>query len=201
MSSLRMKVLYALAALGLIAVSAVAPAVASAQPSSMSEAEATGDPAASAPVLATPEVFMYQGKQISEATFQKLGLACLQTGSEFLCKNSPSEFAGTDSPAPAGAQPTAPPPCGVVELWLYKDKQYEGPSVGYYNYYSWANVPTSMNNATSSYRTGTASAHLADFAEGGGYWFPGPTGYCEYMSNIAQGYPEWNDRISSMYRY
>jgi hypothetical protein len=197
---MRTKLAYVLATAALFALAALAPAVASAQPNSMAEAEATADPAASAPVVPTPEVFTYNGEQISEATADRLELACLQTDDEFLCKDSSDEFGGEASASP-NADPNAPAACGVVELWLYHDKQYGGASWGYYNYYSWANVNTAMNNATSSYRTGTASAHLADFADGGGYWFPGNTGYCAYMSNILQGYPEWNDRISSAYRY
>lgn len=197
---MRTKLLYVLATAGLLAMSALAPALASAQPSSMSEAEAVGDPAASAPVLPTPEVFSYHGEQISEATVEELELACLQTEGEFLCKDDSSEFGGESTMSPASAE-NAQAACGVVELWLYKNKQYGGSSWGYYNYYTWANVNTAMNNATSSYRTGTASAHLADFGGGGGYWYPGNTGYCAYHSNIAQVYPEWNDRISSAYRY
>jgi hypothetical protein len=183
-------------AVGLLA----AGTAAAAAPSSMPEAEATGDPAANAPVLAAPTEFEYKGDQISEATAVELELACLQTGSEVVCKNSTGEFDGAAaSESQRGV--SAPMACGVVELWLYQHKQYEGWALGYYNYYNWADIGAAYNNDTSSYRTGTASAHLSDFAQGGGYWYPGATGYCAYHSNILQVYPEWNDRISSRYRY
>lgn len=175
-------------------------AAGAAEPNSMSEAAAAGDPAASAPVVEPPAVFEYNGEQISEQTVGELELACLQTDDRFICKDSTSDFDGASaSKAREGA--TASSSCGVVELWLYRHKQYGGTALGYYNYYTWANVIPEMNNATTSYRTGTAKAHLSDFANGGGYWYPGNTGYCAYHSNVSQPYPEWNDRVSSRYRY
>lgn len=190
-----------LAALGVFGVGVASAA----EPSSMSEAREMGDPAATAPVLRPPEVFMYKGEEISESTWLEKELACMQTSERFICKDSEDEFKPVyrtrlrkKSKGKAVATMSA---CGTVELRLYRHKQYGGTVLIYYNYYTWTNVASGMNNATTSYRTGTAKAHLADFAKGGGYWYPGATGYCNYHSNISQPYPEWNDRISSMYRY
>lgn len=190
--------------IGMCMIGMLISGVAVAQPESMSEAKAAEDPAASAPVVAPPTTLTYNGEQISEEAAAKSGLACLQTTDEIVCKDSTSEFDGAAaaaSKAKGRKGATASAACGVVELWLYQHKQYGGWSLGYYNYYTWADIGAAWNNDTSSYRTGTASAHMSDFAGGGGYWYPGATGYCDYHSNILQVYPEWNDRISSRYRY
>lgn len=173
------------------------------EPQSMAEARAMGDPAASAPTHPAPEVRIYKGEEISEATWTELGLACMQTPSKWICKDSVSEFQG-DSAATAGRKKggaMASAGCATNALWLYRHKQYEGDAAGLSYFGSWWDMPATMNNAASSYRTGEGYAHLSDFGNGGGYWYPGDTGYCAYHSNIAQPYPEWNDRISSRYRY
>jgi hypothetical protein len=174
------------------------------EPGSMSEAEAMGDPAASAPSVDAPDVFIYQGDEISEKTASELELACVQSVEQYNCKDSEDEFgsgsAARASKAKSKKGASASAACGVVELWLYQHKQYGGWANGVYQYYTWFNLGPGYNNETSSYRTGTASAHMSDFADGGGYWYPGATGYCDYHSNILQPFPEWNDRISSRYR-
>ncbi len=176
---------------------------ASAEPNSMSEAEAIDDPAASAPTVVTPSVFIYEGEQISEDQVQALGLACLQGKTQFTCKNSTSDFDAESESVAArrGGKATASFACGVVALWLYQNIQYGGNSVGNVNFGAWFDVPPIMNNETTSYRTGEASAHLSDFSGGGGYWYPGDTSFCAYHSNINQVYPGWDNRISSRYRY
>jgi hypothetical protein len=169
----------------------------------MSEARAMDDPAASASVHSAPELIFYKGEQISEATWHELGLACMETRTKFVCRDSVSEF--DSSPIEAASRKkggaSASAGCPTNALWLYRDKQYEGDSVGLNYFGSWWDIGSNMNNQASSYRTGEGSAHLSDFAGGAGYWYPGNTGYCAYQSNIAQVYPDWNDRISSRYRY
>ena len=174
-----------------------------AEPESMSEARAMGDKAASAPTNAAPDVIIYKGEQINEATWTELGLACMQTRTKLVCKDTPSEFSGgssaTASRSKGGASASAG--CATNALWLYRHKQYEGDSVGLNYFGQWWDISSNMNNQASSYRTGEGYAHLSDFAGGTGYWYPGDTGYCAYHSNIAQVFPDWNDRISSRYRY
>lgn len=192
-----------LAGMCLVLLAMFGASAASAQPGSMSEAAAAGDPAASAPTFSTPSVFKYNGAQISEAQVGELELACLQFANEFQCKDSTSEFSPQPRSARAararhGAVASA---CGVNALWLYRHKQYEGTAIGLNFFLAWWDVPAEMNNATTSYRTGEGSAHLSDFGGGGGFWYPGNTGYCAFHSNISQPFPEWNDRISSRYRF
>lgn len=174
-----------------------------AEPHSMSDARAMGDPAASAPTNGAPDVILYQGKQITEDTWDELELACMQTRTKLVCKDSPSEFEGgaatTASRKRGGASASAL--CATNALWLYRHKQYEGTAIGLNYFAEWWDISSDMNNQTTSYRTGNGYAHLADFAQGGGYWYPGDTTFCAYHSNIAQVFPEWNDRISSRYRY
>lgn len=187
---------------------ALASFAAAAEPDSMSEARAMGDPAAEAPVLPTPGVITYKGEEIDEATSVKLGLACMQTAKAYVCKDSTDEFeAGEEAAASrkntrkGGARASAT--CGVNALWVYQHKQYEGWALGVgNNFYVWVDiVGAGTNDEVTSYRTGEASAHLSEGWNGNGWWYPGNTGYCSYHSNISQPYPEWNDRISSRYRY
>jgi hypothetical protein len=176
---------------------------ASADPGSMSEAEAADDPAASAPTVDTPSVFMYDGNQISESQVQESELACLQGKTQFTCKDSQDEFdvESESFAARRGGKATASDACGVVAIWLYQNIQYGGNSVGNVNFGAWFDVPPIMNNETTSYRTGEASAHMSDFSGGGGYWYPGDTSFCAFHSNINQVYPGWDNRISSRYRF
>jgi hypothetical protein len=189
-------------AIGLLA----AGNAAAAQPDSMSEAKAMGDPAASAEALPIPDVVTYKGQDIDEATSVELGLACMQTAKAYICKDSTEEFEAGDETAArrnTGKGAHASATCGVNALWVYQHKQYEGWALGVGNNFNvWVDiVGTGTNNEVTSYRTGEASAHLSDFWNGGGYWYPGATGYCDYHSNISQPYPEWNDRIGSRLRY
>jgi hypothetical protein len=179
-----------------------------AEPSSMSEARETGDPAADAAVLPVPDTVTYYGKEIDKAAAVELGLACMQTAKEYICKDSTDEFGSGDEAAAArrntrkgGAHASAA--CGVNALWVYQHKQYEGWALGVgNNFYKWVDIVGSgTNDEVTSYRTGEAAAHLSEHWNGNGYWYPGDTGYCSYHSNISQPYPAWNDRISSRYRF
>jgi hypothetical protein len=167
-----------------------------------------GDPAADAPTAATPEVILYEGKEIDEATSVELGLACMQTAKAYVCKDSTDEFE-TGGEAAASRKNTrkgaahASAACGVNALWVYQHKQYEGWALGVgNNFHVWVDiVGAGTNDEVTSYRTGEASAHMSESWNGNGWWYPGNTGYCSYHSNISQPYPEWNDRISSRYRF
>lgn len=200
------KVVAAILCLGALGLLSAGVAVA-AGPDSMSEARAMGDPAADAPVLPTPGVITYKGEEIDEATSVKLGLACMQTAKAYICKDSTEEFEAGDEAAASrkntrnGAHASAA--CGVNALWVYQHKQYEGWALGVgYTFGKWIDiVGTNTNDEVTSYRTGEASAHLSESWNGNGNWYPGNTGYCAYHSNISQPYPEWNDRISSRYRF
>ena len=166
-----------------------------------------GDPAADASVLPTPDVITYFGEEITEATVLEQDLACMQTAQEYICKDSTAEFG--DGGATASRKNTrkggahASMACGVNALWVYEHKQYEGWALGVgTNFHVWVDiVGAGTNDATTSYRTGEASAHLSEGWNGNGWWYPGETGYCAYHSNISQPYPAWNDRISSRYRF
>jgi hypothetical protein len=164
---------------------------------SKAEAQAEGNPAGTAPVVVTPSVFVFEGKQIPKGQVEGRKLACLQTATQFECKKSANEFGET----PPQEEGEVHPNCAVVSaLWNYQDKEYGGLSVGLGDRFVWVNEPEWMNNRTSSYRMGDYSGHMSDYGGGGGYWFPGDTSACAYMSNIAQYDPGWNDRISSRYR-
>lgn len=186
-------------ALCVAAVGLVGAGVASAEPNSMDEAVEMGDPAATAPVAPLASVWMYNGEELSEAEAMELGLSCLQTATQFTCKDSAEEVENLGGEGEEGGQ--ARLACGVFNLMLYRHKQYEGTAIALAYFNEWWDISGDMNNETTSYRTGEASAHLSDFSGGGGYWYPGATGVCDYHSNISQPYPQWNDRISSRYRF
>lgn len=190
------RLLPAAAALGML-IAMILGASASAQPLSKTEAQAEGNPAGTAPVVVTPRVFVFEGRQIPLGQVEGRNLACLQTATQFECKKSAGEFGGT----PPQEEGEVSPDCAVVSaLWTYQDKQYEGFATGLGDRFVWVDEPEYMNNRTSSYRMGDYSGHMSDYGGGGGYWFPGDTSACAYMSNIAQYDPGWNDRISSRYR-
>lgn len=172
------------------------------QPSSMSEARSEGDPAAVAPTFKTPAIFIYGGEEISEDEALGMGLACMQNPGSYVCKDSAGEFdEAASSSARRGVRASASAACGVTALWLYQHKQYGGVELGLGWFGGWYDLPAVLNNEATSYRTGEGRAHLSDFSGGGGYWYPGPTGVCDYHSNVSQPYPLWNDRITSRYRF
>jgi hypothetical protein len=180
---------------------AAATGSAAAQPNSMDEAKAMGDPAAGASVAPLASQWVYKGKEIPEARANQLGLACLQSSTQFTCFDTVAEMEGQASASRASTSAMlAECSGGAVNMVIYRHKQYEGTALGLALLNQWVDVPTEMNNATSSYRMGVKAGHFSDFGGGGGWWYPGATGYCDYHSNIAQPYPEWNDRISSRYR-
>ena len=187
------------AALCVVAVGLFGAGAALAEPGSMAEAEELGDPAASAPVAPLASVWMYNGEEVSEAEAMELGLSCLQTATQFLCKDTAEEVENLGENGEEGGQ--ARLACGVFNLMLYRHNQYEGTAIALAYFNSWWDISGDMNNETTSYRTGEASAHLSDYSGGGGWWYPGATGVCDYHSNISQPYPQWNDRISSRYRF
>ncbi|PKV82826.1 hypothetical protein [Streptomyces sp. TLI_146] len=72
-----------------------------------------------------------------------------------------------------------------------------GRTLSFYDRGSWQNLTDyGFNDETSSYRTGSCGAHLAEHIGGQGYWYPGNTNAWYSEGVLYQG---WNDRISSIY--
>lgn len=97
---------------------------------------------------------------------------------------------GADSVAMASTTCSTP-------LRLFADAGYGGRELDFYDRGYWQNLSTwSFDNQLSSYKTGACAVYLADYADGGGSWYPGNTGANHGESSMLSG---WNDRISSIF--
>ncbi|WP_424215819.1 hypothetical protein ACN20G_27080 (plasmid) [Streptomyces sp. BI20] len=81
-------------------------------------------------------------------------------------------------------------------LDLYGDGGRQGRNLKFYDRGYWQNLSAyNFDNQMSSYWTGACTAHLAENANGGGYWYPGNTGPNHIEDVLRSG---WNDRVSSI---
>jgi hypothetical protein len=102
----------------------------------------------------------------------------------------PTIIAGT---APAGVTGSCAAP-----LKLSWDSGGQGRVLRWYDKTTYfQNVPWDFNDEASWYETGSCSAHLAEHADGRGYWYPGYTGP-RHSENVRI---DWNDRISSIQNF
>src|SRR6266496_2950245 len=61
-------------------------------------------------------------------------------------------------------------------LRLFADASYGGRELDFYDRGYWQNLSTwSFDNQLSSYKVGACGVYLADYANGGGSWYPGNT--------------------------
>jgi hypothetical protein len=82
-------------------------------------------------------------------------------------------------------------------LRLFADASYGGRELDFYDRGYWQNLSTwSFDNQLSSYKIGACGVYLADYANGGGSWYPGNTSPGHDEPSMLSG---WNDRISSIY--
>jgi hypothetical protein len=82
-------------------------------------------------------------------------------------------------------------------LRLFADASYGGRELDFYDRGYWQNLSTwSFDNQLSSYKVGACGVYLADYANGGGSWYPGNTSAGHDEPTMLSG---WNDRISSIY--
>lgn len=95
------------------------------------------------------------------------------------------------------AAPTAATATCSTPLRLFADSSYGGRELDFYDRGYWQNLSTwSFDNQLSSYKVGGCGVYLADFANGGGSWYPGNTSPGHNEPVMSSG---WNDRISSIY--
>lgn len=81
-----------------------------------------------------------------------------------------------------------------LDLYQYTGKG--GRDLKFYDRGYWQNLSAySFDNSTSSYWTGACTAHLAENANGGGYWYPGNTGPNHQEDSMRSG---WDNRVSSI---
>jgi len=82
-------------------------------------------------------------------------------------------------------------------LRLYDDNWYGGRRLSFWDRGFWQNLGDyGFNDRASSYIVGGCFAYLAEHADGGGWWYPGPT--YPYAGEPVM-YSDWQDTISSVY--
>ena len=80
-------------------------------------------------------------------------------------------------------------------LRLYENTGYTGRRLSFWDRGFWQDLWLyGFDDQTSSYIVGGCYAHLAEYAGGGGWWYPGPT--YPYAAEPAMG---WPDFVSSIY--
>lgn len=110
-------------------------------------------------------------------------------------------------PAPTPTAPATPgvPTASVASygyscsssLRLYDHNWYGGRRLSFWDRGFWQNLSDyGFDDRTSSYIVGGCYAYLAEHADGGGWWYPGPT--YPYAGEPAM-YSGWQDTISSIY--
>lgn len=83
----------------------------------------------------------------------------------------------------------------AMPLRLYEHNWYGGRQLSFWDRGYWQNLwYYGFDNQTSSYAVGACYVHLADYPDGRGWWYPGPT--YPYAGDPVMG---WQDVISSIY--
>lgn len=148
-----------------------------------------------------PTVAWFEGAQIdlskgwgeARACFvaRSLGLVeCFPDQAGLLARESQLQAQIAASPDLAASTCSSP-------LRLYANTSYGGREVDFYDRGYWQNLSNwSFDNQTSSYKVGVCGVYLADYANGGGSWYPGNTSPGYNSATMLSG---WNDRISSIY--
>lgn len=81
-------------------------------------------------------------------------------------------------------------------LRLFGDGGYGGRELWFFDRGYWQNLGDyGFDDQLSSYIVGACYSHLAEYADGGGYWYPGST---SPYSATPYVYSSWNDRVSSI---
>lgn len=82
-------------------------------------------------------------------------------------------------------------------LRLYENNWYSGRRLSFWDRGFWQNLADyGFDDRLSSYIVGGCYVYLAEYADGGGWWYPGPT--YPYAGDPAM-YWDWQDTISSIY--
>lgn len=83
-------------------------------------------------------------------------------------------------------------------LRLYDGTSYTGSALYLYQRTSWINLSNyGWSNRTSSFKVGACLSYFADYANGGGNWYP--TSSTQAWDQSAAMISGWNNRVSSIY--
>ncbi|MGB7157061.1 MAG: hypothetical protein WBD40_03280 [Tepidisphaeraceae bacterium] len=162
------------------------------------------------------KTFTYNGEQIAPAVAAEKQLSCNQEPTGTTCFDSQAEAlaAGPNSgdaeiqaqsarkSRNAKRRASAALVCSANDgrpLVLFENTGESGWNVNMFTRQAWGNLGHPYFLNASSYRMGGHSGHMAENANGSGFWYPGGTGICD-NADMTGWSPSWNDRISSRYR-
>ena len=162
---------------------------------------AVGVAAATHPPTGLPSVALFEGKQIDLSKGWGDARACLvaRTANVVECFRDQAGLLARESALQAqiAASPEIAASSCSSPLRLYADSSYGGRELDFYDRGYWQNLSTwSFDNQTSSYKVGSCGVYLADYANGGGSWYPENTSPGHDEPAMASG---WDNRISSIY--
>jgi hypothetical protein len=172
-----------------------------------------GQPADAARVERRPAIATFEGKKVDLAGDWGEARACLvwRQGGVLECFRSEAaldareaQLRGGGRPAPAQEQEAdvtiasasyaSSSYCGS-SLRLYEHNWYGGRKLSFWDRGYWQNLSDyGFDDKTSSYIVGACYVHLAEHANGWGWWYGGPT--YPYAGEPVMG---WQDVISSIY--
>jgi hypothetical protein len=161
------------------------------------------------------ETFTYRGQVIAPMVAAEKRLSCNQERSGTTCFDSQEQALAAASGSPGEPSGTAQASrkekrqgaraaltCSANDgrpLVLWEHTGEGGWNVNLFTRQWWANLDYPYFRNASAYRMGGHSGHMAEAADGYGFWYPGATGICAH--DDMTGYsPSWNDRVSSRYR-
>jgi hypothetical protein len=147
-------------------------------------------------------VALFEGKVIDLATGWGEAQACvvLTTETPVECFRSESELLARGSGSAAALTSTAVTASSTCSssVRLYDGVSYTGAVLYLYQRSAWINLADyGFADRTSSFKIGACSSYFADYANGGGSWYPtSATQAWDVASSMASG---WNNRVSSIY--
>lgn len=144
---------------------------------------------------------LFEGKQIDLSSGWGDARACVVARSAGVVECFPDQAGMLARESQLQAQIAASPEIAAAScsspLRLYADASYGGRELDFYDRGYWQNLSTwTFDNQLSSYKVGACGVYLADYANGGGSWYPGTTSPGHSEPSMLSG---WNDRISSIY--
>lgn len=164
------------------------------------------DPAAGA-VERRPAVALFEGRSIDLSQDWGDARACLvwRQGGVLECFRTPEALDARESQLGKGSRKPAPDEVTTASygwscsypLRLFDYAYYGGRQLSFWDRGYWQNLwDYGFDNRTSSYAIGACHAYLAEYANGGGWWYPGPE--WPWAGEPVMSW-SWDNTISSIY--
>ena len=166
------------------------------------------DPAAGA-VERRPAIALFEGRSIDLAEDWGEARACLvwRQGGVLECFRTPEALDAREAQlAQARGKPSSDEATTASFGWscssplrLFDFYYYGGRQLSFWDRGYWQNLwEFGFDNRTSSYAIGACYAYLAEYANGGGWWYPGPD--WPWAGEPIMSW-DWQNTISSIYVY